>query len=99
MPALDCLEAMMQHARNEAKGGRSDQLDAILDRMGSEIVMVTTMASSFSEAFCALEGNGGPSMQEPALTILQRAWPMIQKAAEHFNYREVSQPRALWIVS
>jgi hypothetical protein len=106
MPALNCLEAMLQHANDEAAQiaqhiqhiGDSQRLDAILDRLASEIVMVATIATSFSNAFHASEGDdtsntttstSRATIREPALTILKRAWPSISTAATQFNDREV----------
>jgi hypothetical protein len=86
---------MVQHANNAAnrtQNDSSDEVNAILDRMASEISIVTTIASSFSEAFDAQAGNidSQGCIKEGALTVLQRAWPIIHWVAEEFNFRKVS---------
>lgn len=97
MPSLDCLEAMLQHA-NDTTGSRQEHknnvptLNAILDRVASEIIIVSTIVTSFSKAARANEGhhtNNDISIQVPALGILKRAWPLVSMAAKQFNDSDV----------
>ena len=104
MPALHCLEVMLQHAREELaqdvhgihNNTSKQRLDAILDRLASEIVMVATIATSFSNALQDIDGpstitnnNSRATIREPAWTIIQRAWPSILAVATQFNHCEV----------
>jgi hypothetical protein len=104
MPALDCLEAMLRHANEEAAliaqhNGSNQRLDAVLDRLASEIVMVATITTSFSNALQAGEQRDSAAatttmsnratVREPALTILKRTWPSISTVATQFNNRVV----------
>lgn len=92
MPALNCLDAMLQHAREvdavDNTSSSSQRLDAILDRLASEIVMVTTIATAVSSAFNN-NSQGRITIREPALTIIKRAWPFMSTAATQYNSRKV----------
>eukprot|EP00980_Cylindrotheca_fusiformis_P008551 scaffold1813_cov109-Cylindrotheca_fusiformis.AAC.9 len=87
MPSLDCLETMVQHATH-LENGSWDQLDSVLDRIGAEIAIVATMASSFSRA-CAGSNSTLVSLHELAVPIVKRAWPSISHAASKYNFNEV----------
>ena len=114
MPSLDCLNIMTQHAQTHsttatttttagaAGTSHHQQLNLILDRISAEIVILTTMARSFTDAF-SMNNNDYSSMQSgcrtsdghaalvgPALDIVKRAWPSIVRVASRYNYNEVS---------
>jgi hypothetical protein len=105
MPSLDCLETMTEHANQAAAAanysdGRShQQLDAILDRISAEIIIVTTMARAFTDA-CSINdssmesgcrtSDGHAAIVEPALALVKRAWPSVARAASCYNYHDVS---------
>jgi hypothetical protein len=101
MPSLDCLEKMLQHANRLVNASR-EQIDTVLDRIGAEIIIVTTMVRSFSDAFLVKEASMeiDPSKNHAALhglaiPIVKRAWPSISYAASNYNYNEVSLKRSI----
>ncbi len=94
MPSLDCLEAMLQHANvtTRQEGDKSIALKGILERLGSEIIIVTRIAVSFSEAIDAKSSHPPGNhvlVQEPALSILKRSWPLVSMTAAQFNDSDV----------
>jgi hypothetical protein len=111
MPSLDCLETMAEHANQAAAAANSNsnsdgrnnqqqQLDAILDRLSAEIIIVTTMARAFTDAFsindssmesgCRTSDGRHAAIVEPALALVKRAWPSVARAASCYNYNAVS---------
>ena len=99
MPTLDCLDTMTQHATKAQRTERKQDLDIVLDRISSEIVVITTMARAFTDAFsdndtsmgsgCRIS-DGRAVIVEPALALIKRAWTSIAKAANTFNFHNVS---------
>lgn len=100
MPALDCLETMIQHANQASNNNSSqEQIDLVLDRIASEIIMITTMARAFTNAFSIKEfsmesgcrtSDGHAAIVEPALAIIKQAWSPISRVASAYNYSDVS---------
>lgn len=97
MPSLDCIDMMLQHAnasiRREGDGAKD--LKVILDRLASEMIIVSTIASSFSQA--TAKRNDTLALCEPAVNILKRAWPGITIAASKFNDSEVRRLIVAWV--
>jgi hypothetical protein len=87
MPALNCLETMLQHAR-ESKQNSALQ-EAVLARLASEIIMIGTIAASFSRAVSMDQGRDRVIIQEPALSIVKRALPPLLVAAKEFSSKKV----------
>ena len=89
MPSLDCIDLMLQHAHESLRrdGDGVKDLNVILDRLASEIIIVSTIATSFSQA--TAKRSDILSLCEPAVNILKRAWPAITTAASKFNDSEV----------
>lgn len=91
MPSIGCLEAMVQHIEATVD---VDRRNAALDRVAAEIVIVSTIARSFSNAVWSSEDDLlklYPPIADPALTILRRAWPSIQEVASTYIWNEVSE--------
>jgi hypothetical protein len=106
MPSLDCLEKMLQHADRLVNASR-EQIDAVLDRIGAEIIIVTTMVRSFSDAFVIKEASmeldqraskNHVALHGLAIPIIKRAWPSISYAASNYNYNEVSLKRSIFLL-
>jgi hypothetical protein len=104
MPTLDCLETMIQYATEASRTGRKEDLAVILDRISAEIIVITTMARAFTDAFSENDSSmgsgcrtsdGHAAIVEPAFALLKRAWPCVAKAASSFNFHEVSVQRRL----
>jgi hypothetical protein len=99
MPTLDCLETMTRHADHAAGSSSSEeQLDIVLDRIGDEIKVLTTMARTFTNAFSMKDAStesgcrtsdGHAAIVEPAFAILHKAWPSISHVASKYNHNEV----------
>ena len=94
MPSLDCLETMT-HGASQAQ--QPEQREVILERISSEIVMVTTIARSFTDAFSTHDSNSGcrtsdghAAIVEQALPVVKRAWPSISRIASRYSYNAVS---------
>jgi hypothetical protein len=100
MPTLDCLETMLQHA-NQVASVSQEQLKIILERIAGEIIVVTTMTRTFSDAILVINGDtsmesgcrtcdGRAAIDGSSLPILKRAWTSITQVASKYNYYEVS---------
>lgn len=100
MPTLDCLETMLREANQTVLTKNSTNLDLILDRLASEIVLVSAMSRSFTDAYSSehtgMESGSETSnvpvgVAEPALALLKRAWPSVASVATttQFWYKEV----------
>lgn len=96
MPSLDCLETMLQHA-GRLENATQDQLDIVLERIGAEIAIISTMVKTFSEACreAPMENASGKrtfhsDLHELTIPIIKRALPSIANAASNYNFNEVS---------
>eukprot|EP00934_Nitzschia_sp_Nitz4_P000247 Nitzschia sp. Nitz4//scaffold384_size14786//6076//10073//NITZ4_008916-RA/size14786-snap-gene-0.0-mRNA-1//1//CDS//3329549943//247//frame0 len=95
MPSLDCLETMLSNAALQT--GPEEQRDLVLDRIASEIVMVATMYRSFSDSCDAANSrmesgchtsDAKPSVVEPAVSLLQRAWSSVTLVVSRYFFTE-----------
>jgi len=94
MPALDCLERMIQYATTSTS---EEEQTLVLGRISSEIIIITTMARAFTDALLNYSfmksgfrtSDGNAAIVEPALNIIERAWPCIAVVASSFHYNEV----------
>ena len=99
MPALDCLGTMTNLANQGSEGNAGNgRLNSILQRVGDEIKIVTTMARSFTDAFSAKNSSmqsgcrtsdGHAAIVEPAFALLQKAWPSIAHVASKYSDNQV----------
>jgi hypothetical protein len=99
MPSLDCLETMIQYAEEATRTDRKEDLVVILHRMSGEIIVITTMARAFTDAFSENDpsmgsgcrtSDGHAAIVEPAFALIKRAWPSVVKVANSFNFNLVS---------
>jgi hypothetical protein len=100
MPSLDCIDLMLQHAneciQQRDGGDGAKALNVILDRLASEIIIISAIATFFSQAAATKRGDASLSLCEPAVNILKRAWPAVTIAAKQFNDSEV---RSKWLLA
>jgi hypothetical protein len=87
MPSLNCLELMLQHALISKEQGAL--LEAVLDRLASEVVIVGVIAVSFSKALGTDQVGDRVAIQEPALGMVKRALPSLLIAAKEFSDNKV----------
>ena len=106
MPTLDCLATMTQHATESQQAERKNELSVVLDRISAEVIVITTMARAFTDAFTENDismgsgcrtSDGHAALVEPALALIKRAWPSIAKAASSFNNHYVSNYATLFL--
>ena len=95
MPALDCFETMLRHVNTNPDTVDGEQMNTILERIASELTIITTMAITFSNANALSATNRSPmeihsALAEPSLSLLKRAWSSIMVVASSYNYHEVS---------
>lgn len=91
MPTLNCLETMLQHAQGSISD--SDRLDSILNRLSAEVIMVRTIATSFSEGVAVAQeqqqsqqllsdqhNNSGASAAAATTRIQEPALDVVRRA-------------------
>jgi hypothetical protein len=95
MPSLGCLDAMIQNA--DSSKDNKKILAAILDRAAAEIIMLTSIARSYTDADAASintvrerTSDTHAALAGPALVVLQRAWASVSTAASVYGYHDVS---------
>ena len=79
MPALDCLERMIQYATTSTS---EEEQTLVLGRISSEIIIITTMARAYTDALLIKNysfmksgfrtSDGNAAIVEPALNIIER---------------------------
>ena len=97
MPTLNCLEMMLNHAMQSKQNDAL--LEATLHRLASEVIIVGTIASSFSRALNAEKGNDRVAIQGPALNIVRRVLPCLLTVAKEFSNKKVNTVHWLWLWS
>ena len=94
MPSLDCFERMLKHANTAAANSSWDQTNVILERISSEIMIITTMTTAFTEAVKKNQSttlnSKTAAINESAMPILKRVWPSVSSVASSYNYHDVS---------
>ncbi|CAJ1931516.1 unnamed protein product [Cylindrotheca closterium] len=99
MPSIDCLETMLQHAKSAANSSLEQQ-ERILQRIADEMIIVTTVKSSFSQALANVEQPSTASIRAIELPIIQRLWPSVSQAARQYNSNEsVSEALGVFFAS
>jgi hypothetical protein len=93
-PVMGCLEAMIQRTTEYRKGDDPFVRNAVLDRAASEMIVLTFLCRSFSDARATnrqgqQDSDVSSILTEPALTILHRAWPMIVTMASTLSFHDV----------
>jgi hypothetical protein len=107
LPSIGCLEAMVTYIGATTVDDVTKR-KAALDRIAAEIVIVSTIARSFSNALWSSSSPSSssandnddhlgeryfPPIADTALTILRRAWPSIQEVSTTHLHNEVSERR------
>ena len=101
MPAIDCFETMVRHVNTNPDTVDGEQMNTTLERIASELTIITTMAITFSNANALSATSRSPmeihsALVEPSLSLLKRAWSSIIVVASSYNYHEVSS--VLWVL-
>jgi hypothetical protein len=93
-PVMGCLEAMIQRATECTTENDPFARKAVLDRAASELIVLTFLCRSFSDAKAKhrqgqQDSGDSSNFAEPAFTILHRAWPVITSMASTWSFHDV----------